>query len=127
MGIKNAMATAASRYAEFANKPIVRGAVMITNAVPVEMHGLLLPIRSKSGSAFDFQIGRIGNFPKVANPTYRARYDDWEVDVEIKYLKNAINIEQIMFLLEVAGFAVGLHEYRPEKGGVYGRFRVKAQ
>lgn len=118
-GLKKCVVSA-TRFAENIYKTDVRGAFMIVDAAP----GNLIPIVTP-GPEFDDQIGRIGGITKTANHIYRARFDKWELTVNVKYMKNAISIEQILFLFEVAGFAVGLHEYRPEKDGTFGTFSVK--
>jgi len=37
---------------------------------------------------------------------------------------SAVSIEQLANLFVIAGFAVGVGEWRPEKNGQYGRFEV---
>lgn len=57
-------------------------------------------------------------------PRYRALFPEWFAVVEIEYLPNVINAEQLANLLNYAGFSVGVGDWRPERGGDYGRFRV---
>lgn len=118
-GLKKCVVSA-TRFAENIYKTDVRGAFMIINAAP----GQLIPIKTP-GPQFDDQIGRIGGITKTASHIYRARFDQWELSVDVKYMKNAISIEQILFLFEIAGFSIGLHEYRPERDGTFGTFSVK--
>jgi len=118
-GIKKCLVSA-TRFVENLAKTDVRGAFHVVNAA----EGNLIPIKTK-GPNFDDQIGRIGGIQKTANHIYRARFDDWECTVEIKYMKNAITVEQILMLFEIGGFSVGLHEFRPERDGTYGMFKVK--
>lgn len=42
----------------------------------------------------------------------------WEVDIDL------LQVEDLLTLLDRAGFGVGVHEWRPEKGGDFGRFRI---
>ena len=42
----------------------------------------------------------------------------------IDYNASVITIEQLINLIEIPGYSVGLCEWRPEKNGPYGRFRV---
>jgi hypothetical protein len=44
--------------------------------------------------------------------------------VTIKFNTSAISAEQVANLLNVAGFGVGIGEWRPERNGSYGRFHV---
>ena len=62
----------------------------------------------------------------TADIRFRAEYPVWGADLTIQYNANAISAEQIAKLLEVAGFACGIGEWRPEKSntGSYGLFHI---
>ena len=60
----------------------------------------------------------------VASLTHRAHFPDWKARLEIEYNAMAITPEQIVNLLELAGFSNGIGDWRPEKDGDFGRFRV---
>ena len=45
----------------------------------------------------------------------------------IDYDEEMMQIDTIINLLNRAGFGVGIGEWRPEKDGQFGRFRVKTQ
>lgn len=55
---------------------------------------------------------------------YRPEFLDWKIPVEVKYNSSVISAEQIANLLNTAGFAIGIGEWRPERNGSYGRFHV---
>lgn len=55
---------------------------------------------------------------------YRPEWKEWSVDVEMIFNAGNLQPEDILTLVDLAGFGVGLHEMRPEKGGEYGRFEV---
>jgi hypothetical protein len=59
-----------------------------------------------------------------ADLRYRPQYDPWGLNVTIQYDTDILNAETIFNLIERAGFGGGLGEWRPEKGGEWGRFRV---
>jgi len=59
-----------------------------------------------------------------ADLRYRPQYDPWSLDVQITYDTDILNAETIFNLIERAGFGGGLGEWRPQKGGEWGRFRV---
>lgn len=69
---------------------------------------------------------RVGTMNKVASPRYRACFDDWSAVLNITYLDGAISEEQIVALVNAAGFCCGVGEWRPEKcnSGSFGLFQV---
>lgn len=58
----------------------------------------------------------------VADMRYRAEFWPWYAPLEITYNLRALSLEQIMNLLNIAGFGVGVGEWRPERDGQFGRF-----
>jgi hypothetical protein len=56
---------------------------------------------------------------------YRPQFDDWRIRLTIDFNAAAISPEQIINLFNVAGFAVGVGEWRPQRDGSFGRFRVQ--
>jgi hypothetical protein len=63
----------------------------------------------------------------TADIRYRAEFPEWEAVLRVQYNARAISAEQIVNLVSVAGFSVGIGDWRPEKDGSYGRFEVKTQ
>ncbi len=61
---------------------------------------------------------------KVADIRYRGQFAEWSAVVPIQVNLSVLSIEQLANLLVIAGFAVGVGEWRPEKNGQYGRFDV---
>jgi len=113
-GIKNAMLSACRST----NK-----AVKQTELVQqVHILGDILPLRG-SKAFLKTDPGR--------NPTtrkgcviHRPCYEKWEVDVDVRYNASVISPSLIVNLLNLAGFGVGLCEWRPEKRGTFGTFHV---
>lgn len=60
----------------------------------------------------------------VADLRYRGQFDPWGAKVRVEINTAVISAEQIVNLFNLAGFAVGVGEWRPERDGGYGRFRV---
>ena len=46
------------------------------------------------------------------------------MDLEIEIAAELMRVEDLVALIERAGFGVGIGEWRPEKGGEYGRFAI---
>lgn len=63
----------------------------------------------------------------TADIRYRPEFPSWKIPVTIKYNASVISPEQIANLLNTAGFAIGIGEWRPERNGSYGRFHVAGE
>lgn len=61
----------------------------------------------------------------TADIRYRGEFKDWRAIFEVKYNASAISLEQLVNLFNLGGFACGLGEWRPEKGGAFGMFHVE--
>lgn len=55
---------------------------------------------------------------------FRGEFDEWEALIPIKYNAGVFTAEQLVNLFRLGGFAVGIGEWRPEKGGVHGMYEV---
>jgi hypothetical protein len=55
----------------------------------------------------------------------RPRFDRWRLRFTLKLDDKILNEEDLFESLNYAGSLVGICDYRPEKGGKYGRFEVK--
>lgn len=56
---------------------------------------------------------------------YRGEFKEWSAEITIRYNANVMSIEQIINLFNLGGFAVGIGEWRPEKGGSFGMYHVE--
>lgn len=61
-----------------------------------------------------------------ADLRYRPQFDKWSVHVSLEFDADLLQPTDIVNLFDRAGFGVGICEWRPEKGGEFGRFRVKS-
>lgn len=69
---------------------------------------------------------RVGGMSKTADIRHRAQFNNWYMDLNIKYNKNgAITLEQIINLINIGGLTCGIGEWRPEKDGSFGMYHVE--
>ncbi len=60
----------------------------------------------------------------TADLRFRGEFYPWHTTLHILYNQNAASAEQILNMLNIAGFGVGVGEWRPEKDGQHGMFHV---
>jgi len=118
-GIKDAI-VAAARNVDGLPMTLLRGALFILgsefNQELVEVNHDKLIMRE--------DIVRVSN--GAPDIRYRGEMRNWTINLKIQYNADVLNADQIVNLINIAGFGVGLGEMRPGKsGGDYGRFKVK--
>ncbi|KKL87021.1 hypothetical protein LCGC14_1938870, partial [marine sediment metagenome] len=60
----------------------------------------------------------------TADIRYRGEFPEWSCTLSIRHNPNVLSAEQIINLFNVAGFAVGIGEGRPQKDQSWGMFHV---
>lgn len=60
----------------------------------------------------------------TADIRYRGEFKKWSTKLLIRFNSAVLSAEQIVNLFNIAGFAVGVGEWRPQKNGSYGMFHV---
>lgn len=111
MGFKSAAVDACS-YVDGVTKVAARGAFHIC-ADWVEIKG-------KPSMRED--MVRIGM--GTADIRYRGEFREWRASFKIRFNMNVLSAEQIINLFNIAGFAIGVGEWRPQKDGSFGMFHV---
>lgn len=61
----------------------------------------------------------------TADIRYRGEFKQWSTTLTIAYNTAVLSPSEIINLFNLAGFGVGVGEWRPEKDGSYGRFHVE--
>ena len=71
------------------------------------------------------RVGGKGKGTGAPDLRYRPLYRDWAAEFEVKFNRALVGEEEVLNLLNTAGFHCGLCEHRPSKsGGQNGMFRV---
>jgi hypothetical protein len=86
------------------------------------VRGELLPIIGPAPKMREDMV-RVGQ--GTADLRYRPAYSPWACKVPVEFNPRLISLEQLVNLFDNAGYSVGICEWRPEKDGQSGRFRVK--
>lgn len=60
----------------------------------------------------------------TADIRFRAEFKQWHATVPILHNPAVLSAEQIIHLFDLAGFAIGVGDWRPQKDGPFGRFHV---
>lgn len=55
---------------------------------------------------------------------YRAEFPEWGTVLEVTYVTSALSRASVLSLIDAGGMGVGIGEWRPEKNGDFGTFRV---
>ena len=84
------------------------------------MRGELVPIIGERYMRQDMVRVGMG----TADVRYRPCWDEWKVELTVDLNERLFTVEQLVALMDSAGFGVGVGEWRPEKDGDNGRFRV---
>jgi hypothetical protein len=61
-----------------------------------------------------------------ADIRFRGEFKTWRAELDFRYNANVLSLEQVVNLLNTAGFAIGIGEWRPQKDGSMGMFHVEA-
>lgn len=105
--------TDAASFVEGVTKVAIRGAVFI--------RGELVKLNYKKRVMRE-DVVRVGM--GAADLRFRPEYHDWWVDLPVEFNPNIISAEQLHHLVQLAGFSVGVAEWRPQKDGQFGRFEL---
>lgn len=55
---------------------------------------------------------------------YRPEFPEWSTVLEITYVKSALTQSSVLSLVDAGGMGVGVGEWRPERDGDFGTYRI---
>jgi len=90
----------------------------------INIIGNILPLKYKKLTQAQMW-GRSSGMSKAPMKIVRNQFHDWRCILEIQYNQNQLSAEEIINVLQHAGFYVGVGAFRKEKTGNYGAFMVK--
>lgn len=109
---KAAAVAAAYRAGITKNMVMMNGALHIDGEY-TEIHGVPTPREDMVKIAMG-----------TADIRYRGEFKEWSADILIKYNAGVLSKEQVVNAINLGGFACGIGEWRPERGGENGMFKV---
>ena len=90
----------------------------------VTIKGDILPLKFKKQSEVT-HWGRTSGMKGSPRKIMRNQFEGWSVEVVVEYNKANLSAEQIINVMNWAGFHIGVGGFRKEKTGNYGSFHVK--
>lgn len=113
-----AMIKASTYFFDRTNK----GARNITEGITIKDE--ILPLTYKK-EGMHSTWGRQSGMSKAPTKIIRPIFFDWKVKFFIEYNQEQLSAEQIISILNWAGFYIGVGSFRKEKSGNFGMFKVK--
>lgn len=90
----------------------------------ITIMGDILPLKFKKQKVLT-HWGRTSGMKGSPRKIMRNAFYDWEVKLSIRYNKNNLSAEQIINVLNWAGFHIGVGGFRKEKTGNFGAYHIK--
>lgn len=69
-------------------------------------------------------VVRLGGASRSADLRYRPEFREWSATLEVEYVDSLLSKESVLSLIDAGGLGVGVGEWRPEKGGDFGRYQI---
>ena len=113
-GVKKAMVTAGQRFAGEKGTELY-GAF----SIPVE----LLELECGAPHMREDRVV-LGGMSRTSSIAYRPEFTPWAAVVPLLFNADFISADQLVNLLRLAGFSVGIGDWRVEKKGSFGQFEV---
>lgn len=55
---------------------------------------------------------------------YRPEFRDWSTSLDVTYVTSALTRESVLSLIDAGGMGIGVGEWRPERDGDFGTYRI---
>ena len=104
--------------------PYIEGLDMKRVRGSIRVMGDIIPISFKK-ELTNIKFGKDSGMTKAPRKIVRPEYTDWSCKLKIVYNSTNISAEQVVNLLNWAGFQVGVGGFRPEHSGSFGQYEVK--
>ncbi len=112
--IKKAMLTASTLFKGLKKTHLRQGIFIAAQSIPIEFKAMIPRL----------DMVRTSGMNRTPDVRFRPQFNDWKATFVIRY-GDVVSSDVVLNLLEGAG-RVGIGEWRPEKDGTFGCFRVDA-
>jgi len=75
-------------------------------------------------SSFDTHESRVTIGAGTTDIRFRPRFYDWTTSIVILYNAGRVSLDQIVSLIQLAGFSQGVGDFRPSSGGFFGQYQI---
>jgi hypothetical protein len=69
-------------------------------------------------------VVRLGGRGGGTDLRYRPQFTDWSATLSVTYVTSALTRGSVLSLIDAGGMGVGVGEWRPEKNGDFGTYRI---
>lgn len=69
-------------------------------------------------------VVRLGGPSRSADLRYRPEFPEWSTALEVTYVRSSLSRESVLSLIDAGGLGIGVGEWRPEKRGEFGTYRI---
>lgn len=69
-------------------------------------------------------VVRLGGPSRSADLRYRAEFPEWSATLKVTFVTSGISQQSVLSLIDAGGMGVGVGEWRPERKGEFGTYRI---
>lgn len=122
-GVKDSAIMAAMRRGLIKNAVTGRGLFQIVNTQKDMLYDkqcveIITPKPPK------MRVDCLSTFNSGADMRYRPQFDEWSMELEVRFDAGILPLEQLLMWFQLGGFACGLGENRAEKGEGWGSYEL---
>lgn len=123
-GIKQSIITGAARSGLDVKMTELRGSFFLEGAGEHSTDDLAEIVSTENPSMREDMV-RVGGMSKSADIRHRGQFTTWKIPLRMTYNKNGkYSLEQLMQCVNAGGFTTGIGEWRPERDGQFGMYKL---
>lgn len=69
-------------------------------------------------------VVRLGGPSRSADLRYRPEFPEWSTTLVVTFVTSSLSRESVLSLVDAGGLGIGVGEWRPEKRGEFGTYRI---